>query len=57
MCDDAAKPSSEEQNQPTSCKVVTAESLFEGEREIVIEHGGEKYRLRITRRNRLILQK
>ena len=38
-------------------KVVTSWQLFHGEREIVIEHEGERYRLRITRRNRLILQK
>jgi hemin uptake protein HemP len=38
-------------------RVVIAEELFRGAREIVIEHDGVRYRLRITRRNRLILQK
>jgi hemin uptake protein HemP len=38
-------------------KVVSAQQLFAGEREICIEHEGERYRLRITRRNKLILQK
>ncbi len=38
-------------------KVVSTKELFDGEREICIEHGGERYRLRITRRNKLILQK
>lgn len=38
-------------------KRVTAQDLFQGEREICIEHDGEVYRLRITRRNKLILQK
>lgn len=38
-------------------KRVTAQDLFQGEREICIEHDGELYRLRITRRNKLILQK
>ncbi len=38
-------------------KVVSAKELFDGEREICIEHCGERYRLRITRRNKLILQK
>ncbi|MCI0740031.1 MAG: hemin uptake protein HemP [Gemmataceae bacterium] len=38
-------------------KVVSTEQLFAGEREIVIEHEGVRYRLRITRRNKLILQK
>jgi hemin uptake protein HemP len=38
-------------------KVVSAQELFAGGREICIEHEGERYVLRITRRNKLILQK
>jgi hemin uptake protein HemP len=38
-------------------KVVRAGELFGDRREIVIEHDGERYRLRITRRGKLILQK
>jgi hemin uptake protein HemP len=34
-----------------------SQTLFQGKREIVIEHEGQHYRLRITRRNKLILQK
>jgi hemin uptake protein HemP len=41
----------------TTPKVVTTEALFEGQREICIEHEGERYVLRITRRGKLILQK
>ena len=37
--------------------VVVAEDLFCGKREVLIEHDGVRYRLRITRRNKLILQK
>ncbi|VTR97547.1 hemin uptake protein HemP [Tuwongella immobilis] len=37
--------------------VVNAASLFGASREIWIEHEGVRYRLRITRRNKLILQK
>ena len=37
--------------------VLDARELFGGRREIVIEHDGVRYRLRITRRNKLILQK
>jgi hemin uptake protein HemP len=37
--------------------VVEARELFAGAREVVIEHEGVRYRLRITRRNKLILQK
>ena len=40
-----------------SPKVVSAQELFAGEREICIEHEGERYVLRITRRGKLILQK
>lgn len=37
--------------------VLDARELFRGKREVVIEHAGVRYRLRITRRNKLILQK
>jgi hemin uptake protein HemP len=47
--DDASHPDPE--------KVVRAEDLFGETREVWIEHNGERYRLRITRRNKLILQK
>ncbi len=38
-------------------RTLRAEELFRGDHEIWIEHGGVRYRLRITRRNKLILQK
>jgi hemin uptake protein HemP len=38
-------------------RTLRAEELFRGGHEIWIEHGGVRYRLRITRRNKLILQK
>jgi hemin uptake protein HemP len=37
--------------------VLNAEALFDGRREICLELDGIRYRLRITRRNKLILQK
>ncbi len=37
--------------------VIDALKLFEGRREICLELDGVRYRLRITRRNKLILQK
>jgi hemin uptake protein HemP len=43
--------------RPPSPRVVGAGELFRGAREIWIEHAGVRYRLRITRRNKLILQK
>jgi hemin uptake protein HemP len=38
-------------------RVIDAAELFHGQREILIELDGVRYRLRITRRNKLILQK
>ena len=38
-------------------RVIPAEELFGDRREVWIEHNGERYRLRITRRGKLILQK
>jgi len=40
-----------------SAPVIVAQQLFNGTREVMIEHEGVRYRLRITRRNKLILQK
>ena len=37
--------------------VIPAERIFGDRREVWIEHNGERYRLRITRRGKLILQK
>lgn len=49
------EPKAEEQrDQP---RIIDADGLFEGSREVCIEHEGVRYRLRITRRNKLILQK
>ncbi|HXG10862.1 MAG TPA: hemin uptake protein HemP [Gemmataceae bacterium] len=44
-------------SRPAPPKVINAQELFRDSREVWIEHGGVRYRLRITRRNRLILQK
>ncbi len=41
----------------TTPPIVQAAELFGKAREIWIEHAGVRYRLRITRRNKLILQK
>ncbi|MBI3823564.1 MAG: hemin uptake protein HemP [Planctomycetes bacterium] len=41
-------------NEP---KVISARTLFGGQREICIEHEGQRYVLRITRRGKLLLQK
>jgi hemin uptake protein HemP len=51
--------SDERDDPPAKCdeKVVRAEELFGERREIWIELDGVRYRLRITRRGKLILQK
>ena len=46
-----------EQQRPSDLRVIPTGDLFRGEREVWIEHDGVRYRLRITRRNKLILQK
>ena len=53
------QPNEKPPQQPDSVvsRTIRAEELFRGEREIWIEHEGIRYRLRITRRNKLILQK
>lgn len=38
-------------------RVLQSEDLFSGHREILIAHGQEVYRLRLTRSNKLILHK
>ena len=53
---DAEEPDAPEEAGPPPIPLDTRE-LFAGRREIVIEHEGVRYRLRITRRNKLILQK
>jgi hemin uptake protein HemP len=53
---DTQKPASPPPTQEPPI-VLDADQLFAGRREVVIEHQGVRYRLRITRRNKLILQK
>ena len=45
------------QDEPQPEGVIRTEELFGERREVWIEHNGERYRLRITRRGKLILQK
>ena len=57
MKDEDKKPDKAADHSEAAPRTVAADELFEGAREICIEHEGEIYRLRITRRNKLILQK
>lgn len=43
--------------KPEQPIVVETRDLFRGCREVLIVHEGVQYRLRLTRRNKLILQK
>jgi hemin uptake protein HemP len=36
---------------------ISSEALLDGQREIIIQHGTEQYRLRLTNNNKLILVK
>ena len=38
-------------------RVIDSEHVLQGEREVMIRHGAEVYRLRVTRQGKLILQK
>jgi len=38
-------------------RTLTSQSLFQGDHEIGIDHGGSLYRLKITRQGKLILNK
>jgi hemin uptake protein HemP len=42
---------------PPSTRVLRSEDILAGQREVQILHEGETYRLRVTRRGKLILQK
>jgi hemin uptake protein HemP len=52
---DSEKTEAEKEVPPQ--RIIDARELFRERREVWIEHDGVRYRLRITRRNRLILQK
>ena len=42
---------------PQPVRTLSSRNLFEGRREIAIEHGESVYRLKITRQGKLILNK
>lgn len=54
MAESAEHHDSGKQNQP---KTMESSDLFQGARTILIRHDGQVYVLRITGRNKLILQK
>ncbi len=46
-----------EKNAVTVVPVLNVEELFDGLREIRLSHGSEEYRLRLTKKDKLILTK
>jgi hemin uptake protein HemP len=50
-------PAAAEQPTKRSPVQIKADQLFQGQQEILIEHKGETYQLRITRNDKLILTK
>lgn len=53
----SAAPSDGRADESAGRPTVSSTELFRGARELVIRHGGEEYRLRITRAGKLILTK
>ena len=46
-----------EDDEVLHAETVSSEALLKGARELWIDHNGERYRLRLTRKGKLILQK
>lgn len=46
-----------EEADKSELPTVTSEELLRGRRQLIIEHGEERYRLLVTRSNKLILTK
>jgi hemin uptake protein HemP len=59
MAENQSRPEQERKNEerPDQARIIDSADLFQDRREVYIEHEGVRYRLRITRRNKLILQK
>ena len=59
MHDDAAMPAREpvETSAVDHGRYLSSAAIFRGQREIVIVHHGQEYRLRITKSDKLILTK
>jgi hemin uptake protein HemP len=53
----APEPEPQADERTDEPRVIDADDLFQGAREVWLELDGIRYRLRITRRNKLILQK
>ena len=45
------------ESTPVTLRTVRSEDLLQGSREVLIQHGAEMYRLRLTKAGKLILNK
>jgi hemin uptake protein HemP len=52
-----AQNPSQASSPPASIRSVPSEDLLKGERQVLILHNGEAYRLLVTRNDKLLLQK
>ncbi len=52
-----AQPKPNEISQARPVNIVNSQELFQGKREIIIQHLNEQYRLLITKAGKLILNK
>ncbi|MCH2116329.1 MAG: hemin uptake protein HemP [Pirellulales bacterium] len=59
LADNASEPTGEKSRffSDFKTKGIRSEALLQGEREVVILHNEEMYRLMVTKNNKLILQK
>ena len=58
MGDDTREPDEDNRTEPpTDSRVIQVTDWFRDRREVWLELDGVRYRLRVTRRNKLILQK
>lgn len=57
MTEAASEPGDERPERPRQPPIVSSRDLLAGHREVIIEHGAEHYRLRLTSSNKLILVK
>jgi hemin uptake protein HemP len=57
MNDDGKEPLKPSSGTPQRPRTLTSQELLQGAREVLIMHGEETYRLRLTRNGKLILHK
>lgn len=57
MNNPALQPGDDRQRNVPDLREVNSQDLMQGQREIVIRHAGEAYRLSVTRAGKLILRK